>query len=625
MKKEERILKIMCWFLLLQPFFDILSFLRIREFLPFPISTWLKPLIVFGLTFYLIVTNKSVMKKWFIYLFLYGIYCFIHFLILYRLTISLAIIFHEMRFLINIAYMMCIFIIMWYLYYAYKDKKIIFHKIKNALITSIMIYAFIIIIAIISNTSSLTYEYADSSKVGYKGWFDSGQILGHAMSICLPFIIVSILSITNLNFIKKIIVIFLPIICMLLFGTKVPYLMVSLVAFSLMLAFLLIKIFNKSIKISITNSFLLLIIFIIPVVFYNYSPVKQNIDINEVALQKPIEDYTEEEDITGSHGLVFFDNIKDNNTNIKNYYEWNKEATEYLAELYSNGDLHPANSRGKQYEYNKKLFELSSLEYKLFGIGYLNQSSGLSLESDILMSYFCFGIFGALLMLCMIFIEIFKATIYILTNLNKVDLETYSLYIGIAAFIGISVYAGYTFIYTNFSIFLVVLLFLLKIKIRTIAGNKVMFISSTGGHFSELMQLKQLFKKYDYYIVTEKTKTNTELKEQHNNKIAYLVYGTKDHMLLYPFKFIYNCFKSLYLYLKIRPKVIVTTGTHTAVPMCYIAKLFGTKVVFIETFANMETKTLSGKLVYPIADVFIVQWKSMLKLYPKARYGGWIY
>ena len=59
--------------------------------------------------------------------------------------------------------------------------------------------------------------------------------------------------------------------------------------------------------------------------------------------------------------------------------------------------------------------------------------------------------------------------------------------------------------------------------------------------------------------------------------------------------------------------------------MCYIAKLFKKKVIFIESFANIETKTLTGKLVYPIADIFIVQWKSMLKLYPKAKYEGWIF
>lgn len=153
---------------------------------------------------------------------------------------------------------------------------------------------------------------------------------------------------------------------------------------------------------------------------------------------------------------------------------------------------------------------------------------------------------------------------------------------------------------------------------------KVLFISSTGGHLNELLQLKQLFKKYDSYIITEKTKSTKSLKYKYNN-VHYLVYGTKDHLFKFIFKFIFNIFKSFYLFLKIRPKVIITTGTHTAVPMCYIGKLFRRKIIYIETFANSETKTLTGKLVYPIADEFIVQWESMLKLYPKAKFGGWIY
>ena len=155
--------------------------------------------------------------------------------------------------------------------------------------------------------------------------------------------------------------------------------------------------------------------------------------------------------------------------------------------------------------------------------------------------------------------------------------------------------------------------------------KKVLFIASTGGHLNELMQLSPLFEKYDYHIMTEKTKSNLPLKNKYGNKINYLIYGTKDKKLIYPIKFIYNCFKSAILYIKIRPKYIVTTGTHTAVPICYFGKLFGTKIIFIETFANSKTKTLSGKMIYPIANLFIVQWKSMLKLYPKAVYGGWIY
>jgi len=155
--------------------------------------------------------------------------------------------------------------------------------------------------------------------------------------------------------------------------------------------------------------------------------------------------------------------------------------------------------------------------------------------------------------------------------------------------------------------------------------TKVLFISSAGGHLSEMLELKELFSKYDYYIITEKTKSTDSLKEKYSNKVNYLIYGTKDHMLTYPFKLIANCFKSLYYYIKIKPEFIITTGAHTAGPMCCLGKIFGSKIIYIESFANIETKTITGRLIYKIADLFIVQWKSMLKLYPKATYGGWIY
>lgn len=155
--------------------------------------------------------------------------------------------------------------------------------------------------------------------------------------------------------------------------------------------------------------------------------------------------------------------------------------------------------------------------------------------------------------------------------------------------------------------------------------KRLLLISSTGGHLTELLELKNMFIKYDYHIVTEKTKSNYSLKDEYHERIDYLLYGTKEQLLKYFFVFPFNCLKSLYLFFKVKPDVIITTGAHTAVPMCYIAKLFRKKVVYIETFANIRTKTLSGKIIYPIADLFIVQWKSMLKLYPKAKYGGWIF
>jgi len=155
--------------------------------------------------------------------------------------------------------------------------------------------------------------------------------------------------------------------------------------------------------------------------------------------------------------------------------------------------------------------------------------------------------------------------------------------------------------------------------------KRVIFISSTGGHFVELMMLKSIFEDYDYHLITEKTKSTISLKEEYKKKMHYLVYGTRVKKVTYFFKTTWNTIKSLGLFIKIRPHAIVTTGTHTAMPMCIIGKLLGAKIIFIETYANVFTPTGSGKFIYKFADKFIVQWEDMLKVYPKATYLGGIF
>ncbi|WP_456277613.1 PssD/Cps14F family polysaccharide biosynthesis glycosyltransferase [Bacillus sp. AK128] len=153
--------------------------------------------------------------------------------------------------------------------------------------------------------------------------------------------------------------------------------------------------------------------------------------------------------------------------------------------------------------------------------------------------------------------------------------------------------------------------------------KKVLFIASLGGHLTQLLQLKPLFEEFDYHIITEKSVITKELKKDY--EISFLVYGARNYLFRYFFKFTWNTILSFYYFIRERPDVVVTTGAHTSVPICYIAKLFGKKVVFIESFAKTTTPTMSGKIVYPIADLFIVQWESMKKHYPKAVYGGSIY
>ena len=146
--------------------------------------------------------------------------------------------------------------------------------------------------------------------------------------------------------------------------------------------------------------------------------------------------------------------------------------------------------------------------------------------------------------------------------------------------------------------------------------KKVLFISSTGGHLKELMKLEPLFEIYDYSIITEKDSTTTDLQKKYN--IYYLPYSTRSKIISYIFKYTFVILKSIILFIRIKPDAIVSTGTHTAVPICFIGKIFNKKVIYIETYANITRKSLTGKIIYPISDLFIVQWKEMKKLYPKA-------
>ena len=62
-----------------------------------------------------------------------------------------------------------------------------------------------------------------------------------------------------------------------------------------------------------------------------------------------------------------------------------------------------------------------------------------------------------------------------------------------------------------------------------------------------------------------------------------------------------------------------------AYPFYLLSIIFRKKFIFIETFGRANMPTVAGKKMEKHSDLFIVQWESMLKLYPKAKYGGWLY
>ena len=86
-----------------------------------------------------------------------------------------------------------------------------------------------------------------------------------------------------------------------------------------------------------------------------------------------------------------------------------------------------------------------------------------------------------------------------------------------------------------------------------------------------------------------------------------------------------NSLKTLKILISERPDAVISTGALATIPMCLFGKIFGKKIIFIESFAKVNSQTLTGKLVYKFADQFYVQWDEMKKFYPNAICKGGIY
>jgi len=72
----------------------------------------------------------------------------------------------------------------------------------------------------------------------------------------------------------------------------------------------------------------------------------------------------------------------------------------------------------------------------------------------------------------------------------------------------------------------------------------------------------------------------------------------------------------------VRPRAIISAGPGSAVPASVVAKLLGIKVIYIETGSRIFALSDTGRIMYRVADLFLVQWPDLLPLCPKAIYAG---
>lgn len=148
---------------------------------------------------------------------------------------------------------------------------------------------------------------------------------------------------------------------------------------------------------------------------------------------------------------------------------------------------------------------------------------------------------------------------------------------------------------------------------------KICFITSSGGHLTHLIQLKEWWKhKERFWVTFEKEDSKSILKEE---KKYWCYFPTNRNIK----NLIKNTFLAIKILRKEKPDLIVSTGAAPAIPFFYFGKLFGAKLVYIEVYDRIDKPTLTGKIVYPISDLFVLQWEEQKKFYPKGEMLGGIF
>lgn len=148
---------------------------------------------------------------------------------------------------------------------------------------------------------------------------------------------------------------------------------------------------------------------------------------------------------------------------------------------------------------------------------------------------------------------------------------------------------------------------------------KIALVGSSGGHLTHLHILKDWWEEHDRFWVTFNKEDSRSLLK-----------GERTYWCFHPTnRNLKNLIKNTWLAWKVlrkeKPDLIVSSGAAVAVPFFYLGKLMGAKLVYIEVYDRVTMPTVTGKLVYPITDKFIVQWEEQKKFYPKGIYLGGLF
>jgi len=156
--------------------------------------------------------------------------------------------------------------------------------------------------------------------------------------------------------------------------------------------------------------------------------------------------------------------------------------------------------------------------------------------------------------------------------------------------------------------------------------RKVCLECAEGGHLDEMIEILPSLDGFDFFFITSQSDTTERLAKR------FRVYYVSKSDLRPSSRYyviardmamsVVVAVRTLRIILRERPLVVISTGGGATVQLCVIARLLGIKVLALQSITRVTSLSVTGRLVYPLSNVFVVQWSQLLKEYPRAKYWG---
>ena len=142
---------------------------------------------------------------------------------------------------------------------------------------------------------------------------------------------------------------------------------------------------------------------------------------------------------------------------------------------------------------------------------------------------------------------------------------------------------------------------------------KIAIVSSCGGHLTEVRCLREAYAAFDhFYVVNERI----ELPQDMAGRTFFITHAERDWRVLW------NLVEAWRILRRERPRLLLSTGAGPVVPFALVARCLRIPIVFVETMTRVRKPSLTGRLMYRLADDFFYQWEDLAEHFPRGRCGG---